>query len=545
MNNATRLTLALSPLLALAAGCQKKDTPTTTTSTATAVSMTPVPGAPTLELFVMSKCPYGVQVENAVIPVKKQLGGAFDLKIFFIGDGTAGSLTSMHGPPEVTGDLVQVCAAQLAPDKYLDLIACQNKNPRVLESTWKECATEAGIDAAALDKCQSGDEGQKLLAASFEEARKRGATGSPTMFLNGKPYQGGRKSRDFLKAICAEQKEKSAACSDIPEAPVVHAVFFSDKRCKECNIAPLESRLKSELGGLTVKNVDYMTDEGKALYAELVAAEPTFKMLPTVLLDPEVEKDADGYKAVKQYLRKVGKYQELQVGGKFDPTAEICDNTTDDNGDGKADCADPTCKEAMVCREAKPKTLDLFVMSHCPYGAKALIAANDVVDHFGSDLTLNVHYIGDENDGKLASMHGQPEVDDDIREVCAIKHYAKDHQYMKFLACISADYKNADWKACAKSSNMAEKVLEDCFNGEGKELLSKDFAVARTMKIDASPTFIVNNRREFNAVDPAGIQKEFCQDNPDVKRCSDVVKVTPPAPGTTAAQATPPGGQCN
>jgi hypothetical protein len=33
----------------------------------------------------------------------------------------------------------------------------------------------------------------------------------------------------------------------------------------------------------------------------------------------------------------------LQVGSKFDPYAEICDNKIDDNGDNLVDCMDPTC----------------------------------------------------------------------------------------------------------------------------------------------------------------------------------------------------------
>ena len=54
----------------------------------------------------------------------------------------------------------------------------------------------------------------------------------------------------------------------------------------------------------------------------------------------------------------------------------------------------------MACRTARPKTLELFVMSQCPYGAKALIAANDVVQHFGKDITLDVHYIGTGSSGR-------------------------------------------------------------------------------------------------------------------------------------------------
>jgi protein-disulfide isomerase-like protein with CxxC motif len=516
----TTVLLVAAFLVSLAA-CQSQ-TATETSSGASAAKAEGKAEAPTLEMYVMSQCPYGVQVLNAIAPVKEQLGAGLNLKVGYIGNGTPGSFQSLHGPSEVKGDIAQLCAAKHAPDKYLPMIVCQNKNPRAVDTNWKECAGESGIDATVLETCINGDEGAQLLAASFAEAQQKGAQGSPTMILNGKPYEGGRKPRDFLKAACqATIGDQPQACKDIPVPPLVHAVFFSDKRCAECDIAPLEARIKNELGGLEARHVDYMTDEGKALYRELQGIDGTFKMLPAILVDAEeVVKDIDGYQALQTYMLPLGKYRSLRLDGKFDPTAEICDNAgVDDDGNGKADCADGTCTEAKSCREAKPKTLDMFVMSQCPYGAQAMIAANDVVDHFGKDIILNVHFIGGIQGDTLSSMHGQGEVDEDIREICAAAKYGKNHQFAKYLACRSKDYRNPAWQGCAKSSGMDEKVIQKCFDGEGKALLRKSFEFANQMKIGASPTFLSNNRREFNAVDAATLQKQFCADNPSVDGC--------------------------
>src|SRR5262249_8558215 len=154
---------------------------------------------------------------------------------------------------------------------------------------------------------------------------------------------------------------------------VVNAVFFSDARCKTCNIDQLEGKLKQVFEGLHVTKVDYMTTEGKALYAQLVKAEPAFKGLPTVLFDSSLDGDDEGKKQLARYLHPIDSYRALAVGGSFDPTAEICDNGIDDDGNGKTDCDDPGCASTMVCRPELKKTLDLFVMSHCPYGTKAIL----------------------------------------------------------------------------------------------------------------------------------------------------------------------------
>ncbi|MCB9688896.1 MAG: DsbA family protein [Alphaproteobacteria bacterium] len=525
----------LAALLLAATAC---GTETTTTSGEGAAAFDGK--AVEFEMYVMSQCPYGVQVENAIGPVKAQLGDALDLKINFIGEGEAGSFTSMHGPDEVRGDIVQLCAYSQDPGRALDLILCQNKAPKEVATNWHDCATEVGMDAAGLETCVNGDDGQKLLATSFEKAKEKGARGSPTMFINGRPYQGGRKSNDFLKSICQELGDGAPqACKDIPPPVKVAAVFLSDERCgEECDLHKLEPRLKGEVAGMEVKYLDISEPEGKELYDRLHAADATFAALPAVLFSADLEKDTDAMGTIGRYLVDAGEYKSLRIGAKWDPSAEICDNGADDDGDGKADCADDGCSAKLVCRSEMPQKLDLFVMSQCPYGAKAMIATQSVLETFGSDIDLDVHFIGNDQGGTLSSMHGPAEVDEDIREVCAENHYKANHQYMKYLACRSKDYKSTEWQGCATEAGMDPGVIQRCFDGEGKDLLRKSFAESQALGFGASPTFLANNRREFNAIDATKIQQEFCKDNPGLSGCSAVVQVD------AAAAAPVPAGAC-
>jgi hypothetical protein len=54
--------------------------------------------------------------------------------------------------------------------------------------------------------------------------------------------------------------------------------------------------------------------------------------------------------------------------------------------------------------------------------------------------------------------------------------------------------------------------------------LKKSFQFAETLNIGASPTFLSNNRREFNAVDAASLQQQFCTDNPSVDGCKKPIQ---------------------
>lgn len=490
-----------------------------------------------LDLFVMSKCPYGVQVEEALAPVRAQLGNGLEIEINYIGQGEAGALKSMHGESEVRGDIVQLCADKVAPEKAFDFIACQNQDWKNVDTNWEGCATSTGIDLAALKTCADGDEGQALAAASFAKAQEMKAKGSPTIFLDGKPYQGGRKTSDFMRAICGTYgDDKPQACKDLPVPPKVTAIMLTDSRCAECDVAPLEAKLKGVFAGLEAKTIDYNTPEGQALYAELQAADPSFKLLPAALFTADVEADKEGWPAVEKYTAPLGSYKSLRVGAKFDPKAEICGNTTDDDADGAVDCADDSCAATLACRTEEPKTLDLFVMSQCPYGAKALIAAADAMKHFGGDdLDLKVHFIGDEKNGELTSMHGPSEVEHDLREICAQERYPKDDQFIQYMACFSKDYKKGDWKACAVEAGMSPDVIQSCVDGEGRDLLRASFAEAKALDISSSPTFLVNNRRTFNAIAADKLQAQYCQDNPGLQGCAGAIATDASASAPPAA----------
>jgi len=465
---------------------------------------------------VMSQCPFGVQVEKGIKPVLDQLGKAVDFKLIFIGDEKDGKMTSMHGDNEIKGDLLQLCAMKLAPDTFMNVIECMNKNVKEIPNNFDACATEAKIDGAKVKACADGDEGQKLLADSFKVSKEKQARGSPTIFVGGEKYSGGRQPNDFLRAICGKYKEKPEACKNIPEPKKLALTVLSDARCKDCMPDRIVNQLKNMFPGLTPKTVDYGTPEGKQLYDSL--KDKGVKLLPAFLMEPAVTEDP-GFDQVKRFVTDAGPYKLLQIGAKFDPTAEICDNKADDDGNGKVDCDDETCKSKMVCRPEIKGQLEVFVMSQCPFGVKALNAMKEVLAAFDKKIDFKVNFIADEANGALKSMHGQGEVDEDIRELCAIKYYAKDYKYMDYILCRNADLKNPDWKKCATAGIDAAKI-DKCFTSdEGKKLLSENAKIAKSLGIGASPTWVANNKVQFSGIAAEQIKQQFCAANKDMKGC--------------------------
>ncbi|MBN2529975.1 MAG: hypothetical protein JXR76_26530 [Deltaproteobacteria bacterium] len=79
---------------------------------------------------------------------------------------------------------------------------------------------------------------------------------------------------------------------------------------------------------------------------------------------------------MERWMHKAGPYYRVHVKANFDPAAEICDNQMDDTGNGQVDCDDITCEGTLICRPQSSKSLEVFVMSQCPFGASPTWVAN-------------------------------------------------------------------------------------------------------------------------------------------------------------------------
>ncbi len=473
----------------------------------------------------MSQCPFGVQVINGIEPALKDMGGLVNFTMNYIGDVQGDALTSMHGENEVKGNIIHLCAIKYAPEnyEYMKLISCVSKDYRALPANWDACAKEVAYNdelIAKLKTCIEGDEGKALLKTSFEAAKAVGAQGSPTIKINGQDYRGGRTGTDFMREICKEFKgAKPEACAKIPEPKKINLVVIGDKRCTErnCNTSAIIGSLKSIFPGLEAVESDYGTDEGKAQYAEYGV-----KFLPAFIFPADV-KDSEGFDRISRYLKPTNKegFQVLQIGANFDPTAEICNNQVDDTGDGTVDCADPTCQASMDCREEVKAKVDVFVMSMCPFGVKALNAMEEVLKAFGDELKFEIHFIATAEGDGFTALHGQPEVDENIRELCAIKSFPENHKYMGYILCRNKDIRNPDWQKCVTDSGLDLPKMEACVNGdEGKNLHREDIKIGNALGISASPTWLANNKFKFSGVDPKTIQQNICQHNPELKGCA-------------------------
>lgn len=477
-----------------------------------------------LDLYVMSLCPFGVQAENGILPAVKKLDKHVDLGLYFIGGQSPNppglpTYTALHGQPEVDENIRQVCAMKLYPGKWMDYVLERNKNYRQPE--WTAAAKAAGLDPAKVEDCAKGPQGSAWYSKSLSVSEARGASGSPTIDIAGKPYTRGRGEAavtaalcDAIKAggsaepaLCAQAradaaKEPAAAagggCAE-PGAPGQAAgapaafdiTVVTEESCPIC--AP--TLLKNMAGlhpGAKIRTLDAGSKEGRELLEKHGA-----KTLPLYVLDSGVEQDPNFSRLLPvAYYKSRDAYLIRHGPTNFYPNS-------------------------WLERERKPRHLDIFLESLSP---ASIQAEQDLIRFLGEHkdrlgaLTISIHFLAREatvaergspeasagavrsaslaelagRPGELSSPRGDAEIEEDIRQLCLFQH-APLAAYLDYLACRHQNLQSLEWtRSCVPK---AEPRSQACAKGkEGRELLRKDARLARELDLTRAPAFLWENR---------------------------------------------------
>ena len=175
---------------------------------------------PNVELFVMSHCPYGLQMEKGILPVVKTLGDKIDFNVKFTD-------YAMHGEKELKEQLNQYCIQKEQPTKFLSYLECFAKDG---ENGGETCLNQVGIDKAKLASCFARIDKEFKVLENFKnkagyrgsypgfeifkaDNEKYGVQGSPTLVINGTQSQSGRDSNSILKSICSAFNNQPKECS--------------------------------------------------------------------------------------------------------------------------------------------------------------------------------------------------------------------------------------------------------------------------------------------------------------------------------------------
>lgn len=355
-------------------------------------------------------------------------------------------------------------------------------------------------------------------------------------------------------------------------------IVLSDKRCgDECNVSGIITKLKSSFPDFVIGEIDYMDEEGKEIYK---ASDLT--VLPVILFKDEV-KDNANYAQVENYLDQKGDFLSLRIGASFDPVGEVCDNEIDDDGNGKIDCEDESCKTNPTCMEIicndgkddegdglvdcddpdcekswqcmpkkdKPE-VELFVMSHCPYGTQIEKGMLPAARLLGNKIDFSVKFV-------YYAMHGKKELDEQTLQYCIQKEY--NDKYLDYLACFLKEGNTDDclnevelsgkMDTCIAETDAEFKITEK-FNDKSTWLGNyPPFDIYKELNekygIAGSPGLVINGAVASVSRNPASLLDAICtgfKDKP--AECNEELSSENPSAGFgfTATAASTSSGSC-
>lgn len=136
----------------------------------------------------------------------------------------------------------------------------------------------------------------------------------------------------------------------------------------------------------------------------------------------------------------------------------------------------------------------LFVMSFCPYGNQAEDAMMPVINLLKDKAKIELHYIVSKAGNKYQSLHGDQELQQDIREIC-VQKYQKDKlwDFIKEInSKATSQNVNAKWEGIAKNLGIDVNQIKQCQTNEGPTLLNQEIKLTDKYKISGSPTLLIN-----------------------------------------------------
>jgi hypothetical protein len=195
---------------------------------------------------------------------------------------------------------------------------------------------------------------------------------------------------------------------------------------------------------------------------------------------------------------------------------------------------------AEVVKSDKPK-IELFVMSHCPYGTQAEKGIIPVVEKLGDKIDFSIKFVD-------YAMHGKKELDEQTKQVCMME--LDEDKYYDYLKCF-LDKGDAGAVECAETAGFDADELDTCIEETDEEFgITEAFENQSTWSggrfpayqvhaeegeaygVGGSPTLVVNGEKASSGRSPAAYLGTICAAfNEAPEECDAEMDATNPSPG--------------
>jgi hypothetical protein len=207
-----------------------------------------------------------------------------------------------------------------------------------------------------------------------------------------------------------------------------------------------------------------------------------------------------------------------------------------------------------VEKSDKPN-VELFVMSHCPFGTQAEKGIIPVAELLGDKIDFEIKFVN-------YAMHGEKEVVEQTNQHCI-----KTEEPDKFLPYLKCFLKEGDGAACLEETEIDEAKLEACYEATDTEfkitesledqstwsggrfpLFLINDAECKEYGVRGSPSLVLNGKSVSSARSPAAFLSTICSAfSEPPPECEQQLDSANPSPGfgfTTTGSTVGSAAQC-
>ncbi|MEM7393555.1 MAG: multiheme c-type cytochrome, partial [Verrucomicrobiota bacterium] len=185
-----------------------------------------------------------------------------------------------------------------------------------------------------------------------------------------------------------------------------------------------------------------------------------------------------------------------------------------------------------------PVRLDLFWMSYCPYGAKAIRALIPFAREMPTAVDLRFHYIGKARalegeavlykpqegsagagdscnavydfapDAAFTALHGEEEVEENMRQVVIRDKWPEKH--FDYVELRAQDVHDRNWQAAVKKAGIDLAELEAAIEEAGHDLMLENLRTCHLLNVQSSPSLYIEGRLYRGPIDRIDLARAIC-----------------------------------
>lgn len=181
------------------------------------------------------------------------------------------------------------------------------------------------------------------------------------------------------------------------------------------------------------------------------------------------------------------------------------------------DSINPNNNQIEISKSDKPK-VELFVMSHCPFGAQSEKGIIPVVELLGDKIDFELKFV-------YYAIHGEKEVLEQLNQYCI-----QNEQIDKFLTYLKCFLKDGNSNSCLTEAKIDKTKLKKCTSSADKEFnVTQNFKDEssylsgiyppfdihrednRRYNVGGSPALVINGIQSYSGRDSASYLNEICR----------------------------------